>query len=101
MGPYCRYCDHRCFALRCLPDTGRQLLMATCPAGEDHDQVMIGYTHKTATNPAVGGARSRQEGTGLSCDLPKEHDGPHSAGALTGSTGLNTSSRGRGDQRSA
>jgi len=53
MGPYCRYCDHRCFVLRCLPDTGRQLLMATCPAGEDHDQIMTGYTYETATNPAA------------------------------------------------
>jgi len=58
MGPYCRYCEHRCFVLRCLPDTGRQLLMATCPAGEDHDQIMTGYTYETATTtPAVGGSR--------------------------------------------
>jgi len=51
MGPYCMYCDQRCFVLRRLADTGRRLLMATCAAGMDHDQIMTGFTHKTAINP--------------------------------------------------
>ena len=53
MGSYCMYCGHRCFVVRTLPDTGRTLAMATCPARMDHDQIASGYTFETAINPAV------------------------------------------------
>lgn len=57
MGPYCDFCDRRCFVLRRLPDdstdqdAGRQILMATCQHGMAHDLKATGYTHKTAINP--------------------------------------------------
>ena len=51
-GAYCRYCDHRCFVDRVLPDTGRRLHMATCPAGKDHDRTVSGFDADTAINPA-------------------------------------------------
>lgn len=51
MGPYCRYCDQRCFVLRALPDG--HLLMATCPAGMAHDRAVTGHDHTTAVNPAA------------------------------------------------
>lgn len=50
-GAYCRYCDHRCFVLRQLPDTGRQLHMATCQMGALHDMLATGYDYSTAINP--------------------------------------------------
>ena len=52
-GAYCRYCDHRCFVDRVLPDTGRRLHMATCPAGKTHDRTMSGFDADTAINPAA------------------------------------------------
>lgn len=56
MGPYCRYCGHRCFVLRILPHDatswpGKSLLMATCKKGMDHSGVATGYTYQTAINP--------------------------------------------------
>lgn len=51
MGPYCMYCDHRCFVLREVPGASRQVLMATCRAGRDHDQIRTGYTAHTTINP--------------------------------------------------
>lgn len=45
------YCDNRCFVLRIIPGTTGEILMATCGAGKDHDQIMTGYTHETAINP--------------------------------------------------
>jgi hypothetical protein len=56
MGPYCRYCDTRCFVLRRLPDDahwrpGLDVLMATCLTGMAHDRERIGYDHTTAINP--------------------------------------------------
>ena len=52
-GAYCRYCDHRCFVDRVLPDTGRRLHMATCPAGKAHDRTVSGFDADTAINPAA------------------------------------------------
>ena len=52
-GAYCRYCDHRCFVDRVLPDTGRRLHMATCPAGKAHDRTMSGFDADTASKPAA------------------------------------------------
>lgn len=51
MGTYCMYCDHRCFVERRVPGRAGTILMATCPAGADHDQIATGYTHRTAVNP--------------------------------------------------
>lgn len=55
-GAYCRYCDHRCFVLRVVPDgphKGWSGHMATCARGKAHDREALGYDADTATNPAV------------------------------------------------
>jgi len=40
MGPYCKFCDHRCF----VPDpSGGPIILATCPAGMQHDLKSAGY----------------------------------------------------------
>lgn len=51
MGPYCMYCDRRCFVERQVPGRAGTILMATCAAGQDHDQIMTGYNHTSADNP--------------------------------------------------
>lgn len=51
MGPYCKYCDRRCFVERLLPFTTGTLLMATCPQGMAHDRAVTGHDHETAVNP--------------------------------------------------
>lgn len=58
-GAYCNFCDHRCFVLRRLPEDAktqpawlpRELHMATCPEGMEHDRAKTGYDHTTAINP--------------------------------------------------
>jgi hypothetical protein len=50
MGPYCRYCDRRCFVERILHDDQWSLL-ATCEAGMEHDRERVGEDHVTARNP--------------------------------------------------
>ncbi|GAA3831528.1 hypothetical protein GCM10022380_57630 [Amycolatopsis tucumanensis] len=50
-GPYCRYCGHRCFVYRVLPDGSWAGHMATCPEGAAHDREVTGHDHTTATNP--------------------------------------------------
>ena len=58
-GAYCRYCDHRCFVDRVLPDTGRRLHMATCPAGKAYDRSVSGFDADTALtllSSPLGGA---------------------------------------------
>jgi hypothetical protein len=49
VGPYCRYCDHRCFVERIVND--RVVLLATCARGREHDREAIGQDHTTALNP--------------------------------------------------
>lgn len=54
MGPYCKFCDHRCFVLRRLPETnttGGEWMMATCPKGMELDRKKCGFDHTTAINP--------------------------------------------------
>lgn len=50
-GSYCRYCGHRCFVLRRLPDRSWSGHMATCPDGMAHDRRETGHDHTTAVNP--------------------------------------------------
>lgn len=50
MGPYCRYCNNRCFVSRWIPGQGT-ILLATCGPGADHDKRETGYTAGTAVNP--------------------------------------------------
>lgn len=40
MGPYCRYCDRRCFV---DDPAGGPVILATCPAGRAHDLEAGGY----------------------------------------------------------
>lgn len=59
-GAYCRYCDHRCFVLRVVPDgphEGWSGHMATCKRGKAHDLESLGYNADTATNPALEASR--------------------------------------------
>jgi hypothetical protein len=62
MGPYCRFCDHRCFVERKLPADakwmpGESVILATCDLGSAHDRMVIGYDYSTATNLRAGDAR--------------------------------------------
>lgn len=50
MGPYCNFCQRRCFLLRVLRD-GRSMLLATCARGMEHDRKGCGQDHTTAVNP--------------------------------------------------
>ncbi len=52
MGPYCKFCDQRCFVLRVLRDD-RSMLLATCARGMEHDRLACGQDHTTASNPAA------------------------------------------------
>lgn len=53
MGPYCNFCDRRCFVERHLPFTTATLLMATCQAGMAHDRAKTGHDYTTAVLPAA------------------------------------------------
>lgn len=52
MGPYCKFCDRRCFVPRVLSD-GRSMILATCQGGMEHDRAACGQDHTTAQNPAT------------------------------------------------
>lgn len=52
MGPYCRYCNNRCFVIRVVPGQG-EMLLATCRRGMEHDSESCGYDQTTAQNPAL------------------------------------------------
>jgi hypothetical protein len=52
VGPYCRYCDRRCFVARVLV-TGQAVLLATCEAGKAHDRKQVGQDATTAVNPVT------------------------------------------------
>jgi hypothetical protein len=58
-GAYCRYCDHRCFVYRVLPDGSWSGHMATCAEGMAHDRKVTGHDHTTAINPL---ARAHEDG---------------------------------------
>ncbi len=59
MGPYCKFCDRRCFVLRTLKD-GRSMLLATCPSGMEYDRAHCGEDHTTAINPRTAATRTSQ-----------------------------------------
>lgn len=52
MGPYCKFCDQRCFVLRDLPGprVGRwfDVLMATCEKGKAADRERFGLDYTQA-----------------------------------------------------
>ena len=57
-GPYCRYCDQRCFVSRKMPDDatwrpGETVHLATCVNGAAHDREETGHDYTTAINPAL------------------------------------------------
>ncbi|UXE03838.1 ADP-ribosylglycohydrolase [Gordonia phage ObLaDi] len=59
MGPYCTYCDHRCFVPNPIGGQ-RATILATCQAGKDHDRRSLGYDIDTIRqnpdrkDPAMG-----------------------------------------------
>lgn len=67
MGPYCKFCDHRCFVVRDLPGprVGSQfdVLMATCEGGKKADRERFGLDHTGALNRADSGPRYSQSVT--------------------------------------
>lgn len=52
MGPYCKFCDQRCFVPRVLHN-GRSIILATCARGMEHDREACGQDHTTALNPVT------------------------------------------------
>ena len=50
-GAYCKFCDHRCFVYRVLPDGSWAGHMATCQLGAQFDREMTGHDYTTAINP--------------------------------------------------
>jgi hypothetical protein len=50
MGPYCNYCDKRCFV-----DNTRKggYLLATCPKGQEHDKKVLGYCYSEILDELV------------------------------------------------
>lgn len=74
MGAYCRYCDHRCFVPRTLPD-GRTICLATCPAGMAHDRsVTGGHDHRTTRNPVLDTIELRVQKRTVTTERVCEHD---------------------------
>lgn len=60
-GAYCKFCGHRCFVLRTIPDGPRKGWaghMATCREGMAHDLKKTGHTYLTAINKAAEDAQS-------------------------------------------
>lgn len=56
-GAYCRFCDHRCFVWRIVPDGPRKDWsghMATCAPGAEFDRSQLGgFDHSTSINPVL------------------------------------------------
>ncbi len=52
MGPYCRFCDQRCFLERRIPGKPGTILLATCERGMERDRKMTGgFDHTNTINP--------------------------------------------------
>lgn len=63
MGPYCKFCDQRCFVPRWVPGHG-SIILATCAKGMEHDREhTAGYDHTTAVNPSDPAVRAYIEAT--------------------------------------
>lgn len=52
MGPYCRFCNNRCFVpmpkgtpRRVLEAYGKAAIIATCPAGQTFEKRKVGYCY--------------------------------------------------------
>jgi hypothetical protein len=59
-GAYCKFCGHRCFVYRVIPDgpqEGWAGHLATCAQGMAHDRAQTGHDHTTAANPAEHATR--------------------------------------------
>lgn len=75
MGPYCKYCDNRCFVLRKVPD-GRTILLATCAQGMTHDRsTLAGHDHRTTINPTTGTVTLKVRIVAVIVDRTCEHPG--------------------------
>jgi hypothetical protein len=75
VGPYCNYCNKRCFLLRKVP-TGRVILLATCPQGMAHDRTTLkGHDHRTTLNPTTGTVDLKVRIVAVLVDRPCEHPG--------------------------
>lgn len=70
-GKYCRFCDHRCFVNRELPDGSWSGHMATCPEGAAHDRKVTGYDFKTAVNPSAR-KKTAEPGACRWCGRPRD-----------------------------
>jgi len=46
MGPYCQFCDHRCFVHNPRSEP-RATIIATCARGQVHDLKHLGYNYRT------------------------------------------------------
>ncbi|AGK87733.1 Lsr2-like DNA bridging protein [Mycobacterium phage Phrux] len=54
MGPYCKFCDHRCFVPRQVIVGGTVIwdgIMATCAKGAEFDRDRLGVDFRSAHNP--------------------------------------------------
>lgn len=63
-GAYCRFCGHRCFVHRVLPDFSWSGHLATCVDGMAHDRESTGHDHATALNlvtPLPDGLQLQQQ----------------------------------------
>lgn len=57
-GAHCKFCGHRCFVFRIIPDGPQQGWaghLATCKRGMAFDRAQTGHDHTTATNPVRDG----------------------------------------------
>lgn len=58
MGPYCQFCNHRCFVPNPrngnpFHDAHRATILATCARGQEHDKQALGYCWADASAEAV------------------------------------------------
>ena len=49
-GAYCKFCGHRCFVYRIVPNS-HVTHLATCPRGMALDREKLGVDHTTTVNP--------------------------------------------------
>lgn len=78
MGPYCKFCDTRCFVPRSVPGSTVTIL-ATCAKGMELDRESTGHDHETAHNPhwTPGGGTCRFGHRHVEPDEPVEPGDAH------------------------